>query len=86
VRLATAAPSLQSSTAPTTSECSFDLMEATVRLEQAWLMSRRLLIGVNANSRVEVCPVDAIAPAYSVPPEWRRFVEINVVHDAKAPG
>lgn len=84
--LATAAPSLQSRAAPATSECSFDLIEATVPLEQAWLMSRRLVIGVNASSRVAVCQVDAIAPAYSVPPEWRRFVEINAVHDGKAPG
>jgi hypothetical protein len=69
MKLANRGPVAQPPTAPPTSECSFDLMEATVRLEQAWLMSRRLLIGVNANSRVEVCPVDAIAPAYSVPPE-----------------
>jgi AhpD family alkylhydroperoxidase len=45
VRLATAAPSLQSRTAPATSECSFDLMEATVRLAQSWVMSRRLPSG-----------------------------------------
>ncbi len=33
---------------------------------------------------VEACPVDALTPADSVPPEWQHFIEINAAFYARA--
>ena len=37
-------------------------------------------IGTKDDSRVEVCPVDAITSQDQVPVEWRRFIEINAAY------
>jgi hypothetical protein len=32
---------------------------------------------------VEACPVDAITPEDSVPPEWQHYIEINAAYFAR---
>ena len=35
---------------------------------------------IDCDACVEACPVDAITPEDQVPPEWKRFIEINAAY------
>jgi ferredoxin len=36
--------------------------------------------GIDCDACVEACPVDAITAEDQVPPEWRRYIEINAAY------